>query len=230
MPLSLSAWRNEQRAVCSESPGSSSQHGGPPQKNMLKPASKTFPRIMIYSHKKSAIDIHKEVWRCHILPPPSLSLIYFPPPPPSFLPSLLSPPSYPPTRWAKGGSIIREVFGDTYEVIVDHSFFTEPVSCEVTNPLGSTNISRNVDVYCEWLLPLTPAMRSCMAFDRLVCFESDLHEPMLDYGRIVESQSCLFQQLVLAWLRSLSPCRWILDLMPFSTVPGLEIPLLPSCG
>ncbi|XP_068441279.1 kin of IRRE-like protein 3 isoform X10 [Clinocottus analis] len=50
-------------------------------------------------------------------------------------------------RWAKGGSIIKEVFGDTYEVIVDHSFFTEPVSCVVTNPLGSTNISRNVDVY-----------------------------------------------------------------------------------
>nr|XP_043887969.1 kin of IRRE-like protein 3 isoform X3 [Solea senegalensis] len=50
-------------------------------------------------------------------------------------------------RWAKGGSIIKEVSGDTYEVTVDHSFFTEPVSCEVTNPLGSTNISRNVDVY-----------------------------------------------------------------------------------
>ncbi|KAK6322050.1 hypothetical protein J4Q44_G00068420, partial [Coregonus suidteri] len=50
-------------------------------------------------------------------------------------------------RWAKGGSIIRQVSGDTYEVIVDHSFFTEPVSCEVTNALGSTNISRNVDVY-----------------------------------------------------------------------------------
>lgn len=60
--------------------------------------------------------------------------------------------SNPLTRWAKGGSIIKEVSGDTYEVIVDHSFFTEPVSCEVTNPLGSTNISRNVDVYCEWLL------------------------------------------------------------------------------
>ncbi|KTF77831.1 hypothetical protein cypCar_00036006 [Cyprinus carpio] len=43
--------------------------------------------------------------------------------------------------------MIKEVSGDTYEVIVDHSFFTEPVSCEVTNPLGSTNISRNVDVY-----------------------------------------------------------------------------------
>lgn len=63
--------------------------------------------------------------------------------------SLLSLPSNPLTRWAKGGSIIKEVSGDTYEVIVDHSFFTEPVSCEVTNPLGSTNISRNVDVYCE---------------------------------------------------------------------------------
>ncbi|KAM4743281.1 kin of IRRE-like protein 3 isoform 5-T5 [Anableps anableps] len=50
-------------------------------------------------------------------------------------------------RWAKGGSILKEVSGDTYEVIVDHSFFTEPVSCEVTNSLGSTNVSRNVDVY-----------------------------------------------------------------------------------
>ncbi|XP_048857359.1 LOW QUALITY PROTEIN: kin of IRRE-like protein 3 [Brienomyrus brachyistius] len=50
-------------------------------------------------------------------------------------------------RWAKGGSIIKEVSGDSYEVVVDHSFFTEPVSCEVTNTLGSTNVSRNVDVY-----------------------------------------------------------------------------------
>lgn len=53
-------------------------------------------------------------------------------------------------RWAKGGSVITEATGDTYEVLVDHSFFTEPVSCEVTNALGSTNISRNVDVYCEF--------------------------------------------------------------------------------
>ncbi|XP_030648060.1 kin of IRRE-like protein 3 [Chanos chanos] len=50
-------------------------------------------------------------------------------------------------RWAKGGNIIKDVSGESYEVVVDHSFFTEPVSCEVTNPLGSTNISRNVDVY-----------------------------------------------------------------------------------
>ncbi|KAK1800742.1 hypothetical protein P4O66_005926 [Electrophorus voltai] len=50
-------------------------------------------------------------------------------------------------RWAKGGSVIRSVAGDSYEVVVDHSFFTEPVSCEVANALGSTNVSRNVDVY-----------------------------------------------------------------------------------
>ncbi|XP_032367443.1 kin of IRRE-like protein 3 [Etheostoma spectabile] len=50
-------------------------------------------------------------------------------------------------RWAKGGTLIPDVPGDTYEVLVDHSFFTEPVSCEVTNALGNTNISRNVDVY-----------------------------------------------------------------------------------
>ncbi|XP_034538842.1 kin of IRRE-like protein 3 [Notolabrus celidotus] len=50
-------------------------------------------------------------------------------------------------RWAKGGNVIPDMSGDTYEVLVDHSFFTEPVSCEVTNALGNTNISRNVDVY-----------------------------------------------------------------------------------
>lgn len=75
------------------------------------------------------------------------SIVFF-----SILTLSLPPRTYPSlSRWAKGGSIIKEVSGDTYEVIVDHSFFTEPVSCEVTNLLGSTNISRNVDVYCESL-------------------------------------------------------------------------------
>ncbi|XP_051242362.1 kin of IRRE-like protein 3 isoform X2 [Dicentrarchus labrax] len=50
-------------------------------------------------------------------------------------------------RWAKGGNVIPDTSADTYEVLVDHSFFTEPVSCEVTNALGHTNVSRNVDVY-----------------------------------------------------------------------------------
>lgn len=36
-----------------------------------------------------------------------------------------------------------------YRTTVDYTYFSEPVSCEVTNALGSTNISRTVDVYCE---------------------------------------------------------------------------------
>ncbi|XP_060124576.1 kin of IRRE-like protein 3 [Zootoca vivipara] len=50
-------------------------------------------------------------------------------------------------RWAKKGHIIKEASGDSYETIVDHTYFFEPISCEVTNALGSTNISRTVDVY-----------------------------------------------------------------------------------
>ncbi|XP_010131556.1 PREDICTED: kin of IRRE-like protein 3, partial [Buceros rhinoceros silvestris] len=50
-------------------------------------------------------------------------------------------------RWAKKGQVIKEASGDFYETIVDHTFFFEPVSCEVTNALGSTNTSRTVDVY-----------------------------------------------------------------------------------
>ncbi|OXB56003.1 hypothetical protein ASZ78_015467, partial [Callipepla squamata] len=58
--------------------------------------------------------------------------------------ALLSPSCH---RWAKKGQVIKEASGDFYETIVDHTFFFEPVSCEVTNALGSTNISRTVDVY-----------------------------------------------------------------------------------
>ncbi|XP_077313971.1 kin of IRRE-like protein 3 isoform X3 [Lithobates pipiens] len=50
-------------------------------------------------------------------------------------------------RWAKGGQLLKEVTEETFETVVDYSFFTEPVSCEVTNALGSTNVSRTVDVY-----------------------------------------------------------------------------------
>ncbi|KAL8173751.1 UNVERIFIED_CONTAM: Kin of IRRE-like protein 3 [Gekko kuhli] len=49
--------------------------------------------------------------------------------------------------WAKKGHIIKEASGDSYEAIVDYTYFFEAISCEVTNALGSTNISRTVDVY-----------------------------------------------------------------------------------
>lgn len=52
-------------------------------------------------------------------------------------------------RWAKRGHIIKEASGEVYRTTVDYTYFSEPVSCEVTNALGSTNLSRTVDVYCE---------------------------------------------------------------------------------
>ncbi|KAJ6652410.1 hypothetical protein lerEdw1_011528 [Lerista edwardsae] len=50
-------------------------------------------------------------------------------------------------RWAKGGLIIEEAKDSRYETQVDYTFFTEPVSCEVHNDVGSTNVSTLVDVH-----------------------------------------------------------------------------------
>ncbi|KAJ8776207.1 hypothetical protein J1605_015769 [Eschrichtius robustus] len=50
-------------------------------------------------------------------------------------------------RWAKRGQIIKEASGEVYRTTVDYTYFSEPISCEATNALGSTNVSRNVDVY-----------------------------------------------------------------------------------
>lgn len=52
-------------------------------------------------------------------------------------------------RWSKGGVPISEANGDSLEVTVDYSYFTDPVSCEVSNSVGSTNVSTLVDVQCE---------------------------------------------------------------------------------
>ncbi|NXX45667.1 KIRR1 protein, partial [Tricholaema leucomelas] len=50
-------------------------------------------------------------------------------------------------RWAKGGVIIEEATEDRFDTQVDYTFFTEPVSCEVHNDIGSTNVSTLVDVH-----------------------------------------------------------------------------------
>ncbi|XP_074079238.1 kin of IRRE-like protein 1 isoform X1 [Macrotis lagotis] len=50
-------------------------------------------------------------------------------------------------RWAKGGILIEDAHESRYETKVDYSFFTEPVSCEVHNDVGSTNVSTLVDVH-----------------------------------------------------------------------------------
>lgn len=44
---------------------------------------------------------------------------------------------------------MSEANGDSLEVTVDYSYFTDPVSCEVSNSVGSTNVSTLVDVQCE---------------------------------------------------------------------------------
>lgn len=54
-------------------------------------------------------------------------------------------------RWAKGGFLIEDAHDSRYETNVDYSFFTEPVSCEVYNKVGSTNVSTLVNVHCESL-------------------------------------------------------------------------------
>ncbi|XP_010224377.1 PREDICTED: kin of IRRE-like protein 1 [Tinamus guttatus] len=57
-------------------------------------------------------------------------------------------------QWAKGGVVIEEARENRYETQVDYSFFTEPVSCEVHNAVGSTNVSTLVDVHCDILHPM----------------------------------------------------------------------------
>lgn len=120
-------------------------------------------------------------------------------------------------RWAKGGALIREAVGETYEVAVDHTFFSELVSCEVTNALGSTNISRNVDVYCE----------SLRAFTVPLCPKDLLNVLQIDVTCLC-AVTCV--QLGLVWDPNLSHYRWIWARMPSLTAPGWEIPLSPLCG
>lgn len=67
----------------------------------------------------------------------------------SLRPGLMRFPCPLPPRWAKGGLIIEEAKESKYETQVDYTFFTEPVSCEVHNDVGSTNVSTLVDVHCE---------------------------------------------------------------------------------
>lgn len=52
-------------------------------------------------------------------------------------------------RWAKGGVLLEGARESVFVTTADHSFFTEPVSCQVFNAVGNTNVSILVDVHCE---------------------------------------------------------------------------------
>ncbi|KAL4657245.1 kin of IRRE-like protein 1 isoform X1 [Arapaima gigas] len=59
-------------------------------------------------------------------------------------------------RWAKGGVLLEGARESMYVTVVDHSFFTEPVSCQVFNAVGSTNVSILVDVHFGPILVVEP--------------------------------------------------------------------------
>ncbi|XP_028852508.1 kin of IRRE-like protein 1a isoform X1 [Denticeps clupeoides] len=59
-------------------------------------------------------------------------------------------------KWAKGGVILQGARESVFVTKADHSFFTEPVSCQVFNAIGSTNVSILVDVHFGPYLVVEP--------------------------------------------------------------------------
>uniref|UniRef100_A0A2K5ZQX1 Kirre like nephrin family adhesion molecule 2 n=1 Tax=Mandrillus leucophaeus TaxID=9568 RepID=A0A2K5ZQX1_MANLE len=59
-------------------------------------------------------------------------------------------------RWAKGGFPVLGARGSRLEVVADASFLTEPVSCEVSNAVGSANRSTALDVLFGPILQAKP--------------------------------------------------------------------------
>ncbi|XP_057566827.1 kin of IRRE-like protein 2 [Hippopotamus amphibius kiboko] len=59
-------------------------------------------------------------------------------------------------RWAKGGSPVLGARGPMLEVVADASFLTAPVSCEVSNAVGSANRSTALDVQFGPILHAKP--------------------------------------------------------------------------
>ncbi|XP_040832477.1 kin of IRRE-like protein 2 [Ochotona curzoniae] len=63
-------------------------------------------------------------------------------------------------RWAKGGSPVLGARGPRLEIVADASFLTEPVSCEVSNAVGSANRSTALDVMFGPILEARPVPMS----------------------------------------------------------------------
>nr|XP_021498146.1 kin of IRRE-like protein 2 isoform X4 [Meriones unguiculatus] len=59
-------------------------------------------------------------------------------------------------RWAKGGSAVLGARGPRLEVVADATFLTEPVSCEVSNAVGSANRSTALEVLYGPVLQAKP--------------------------------------------------------------------------
>ncbi|KAM6948132.1 kin of IRRE-like protein 1b [Aplochiton taeniatus] len=59
-------------------------------------------------------------------------------------------------RWTKGGVLLEGARESVFKTTADHSFFTEPVSCQVFNAVGKTNVSITVDVHFGPILTVEP--------------------------------------------------------------------------
>ncbi|KAM9224894.1 kin of IRRE-like protein 2 [Dugong dugon] len=74
----------------------------------------------------------------------------------TFLCQAMAQPPVTGYRWAKGGSPVLGARGPRLEVVADASFLTEPVSCEVSNAVGSANRSTALDVLFGPILQAKP--------------------------------------------------------------------------
>uniref|UniRef100_A0A8C6UJW9 Kirre like nephrin family adhesion molecule 1b n=1 Tax=Neogobius melanostomus TaxID=47308 RepID=A0A8C6UJW9_9GOBI len=61
-----------------------------------------------------------------------------------------------PPSWDSGGVLLEGARESVLMTTADHSFFTEPVSCQVFNAVGSTNVSILVDVHFGPILVVEP--------------------------------------------------------------------------
>nr|KAF6410239.1 kirre like nephrin family adhesion molecule 2 [Rousettus aegyptiacus] len=74
----------------------------------------------------------------------------------SFLCQAMAQPPVTGYRWAKGGFPVLGARGPMLEVVADASFLTAPVSCEVSNAVGSANRSTALDVQFGPILQAKP--------------------------------------------------------------------------
>ncbi|XP_025048161.1 kin of IRRE-like protein 2 [Alligator sinensis] len=117
------------------------------------PAGHSHPRRAVAERTQAALEGGESWGGHHEGPaPPTVVLSVEPPTVPEggkvrFLCEATANPQVTSYRWTKGGVAIAGAEGPSYEATVDHSFFTQPVSCEAANAAGATNITTLVDVH-----------------------------------------------------------------------------------
>ncbi|XP_048867213.1 kin of IRRE-like protein 1b [Brienomyrus brachyistius] len=107
------------------------------------------------------LNVHRECWRACACTPPTVLLSIEPRSVlegerVTFTCQATANPPIMGYRWAKGGVLLEGARDSVYVTVADPSFFTEPVSCQVFNAVGSTNVSILVDVHFGPILVVEP--------------------------------------------------------------------------